>query len=158
MYTVRESDFRHAPVPSDMNADWARYPRLNITWDILNKQTATRKRSSNEQLYRPEVTRIRCVNNCRVESSLVTNQQRLSSFNSCTLWFLSYCIFFERSLSRRSSLIAVCFWNTKCKCCIYEWFRYIAKPGFQYITMTPGFVITVINMLKKTAHSLLVVP
>lgn len=60
-----------------MDAAWAVYPKLNITLNMLKNQNVTKKQSSNEQLYRLDIARVRLVNNIWVKSTITANQQGL---------------------------------------------------------------------------------
>lgn len=64
---------RMHPYPSEMYAAWSRYTRLKITCDMLENRTVCRKQSSNKQLFRLGIKRVRLVNSCRVRSDLVDN-------------------------------------------------------------------------------------
>lgn len=60
-----------------MQAAWACYPKINITWDILKNQTAAKDKTSKEQPYRPEIELVCLSNNRRVGSAFVANPQGL---------------------------------------------------------------------------------
>lgn len=74
---IGETDVQNSPLPSDTHAAWARYHRLNITSNILEIHTATWEQLPSEQRCRLNIERVRLVNNRRVRSVFVANQQRL---------------------------------------------------------------------------------
>lgn len=61
--------------PSDINAAWERYPRINITWDMLEIHNASKEQSSSKQLYRLDIEHVRLVDNCHARSVFIANKQ-----------------------------------------------------------------------------------
>lgn len=74
-FTTGESNVCSIALPSALYAPLVRYPKLKITRDLLQSQTAVRKQASDQHLFRHDSEHVLLVNTFRVRSSLVANQQ-----------------------------------------------------------------------------------
>lgn len=83
-FTFGQTDFRNASL-SHRLAAWARYPRLNVTCNIPEIQTATRDQPYNKQLYRLVIKRVHIVNNRRVKTVFAVNQRGLFRVSTSVL-------------------------------------------------------------------------
>lgn len=68
-----------------MHEAWARYPKLSITCDVLENQTATMEQSSDEQLFRLEIELVRFVSNRSVRGAFIADQQSLFQVQTSVL-------------------------------------------------------------------------
>lgn len=81
-FTIGEPDVRNASLPSYMHAAWARYPRLDITWHILENQNFISEQASHKPLYLLDIERVRLLNNPRVGCAFVASQRSLFLFTT----------------------------------------------------------------------------
>lgn len=73
--TIGELEVCNALFLFDMQAPWARYAPINITWDQLEHQNGARKRSFDEQPYQLDIKSARLVNNCFIQTIFIAYQQ-----------------------------------------------------------------------------------
>lgn len=74
-FMIGEPDVWNSPQLSDRHLASARYLKLVNTWNMLENLTATRQQSSNKELCRLDIARVRLVNNHRIMSAFVANQR-----------------------------------------------------------------------------------
>lgn len=93
--TIEKPNVRNAPSSPDLYATCVRSAPINITCDQLEQWTAANEQSFDEQLYCSDIERVSPVNNSRVPSSFLANQQSIFQVLSsllCDIFGLANCL------------------------------------------------------------------